>query len=719
MTKAKTTPDAKSPQRTPMPLWAMGMLTLLVSLVACTVLVGSGLDFFEAPGCTADSPCSKAADSKFGSLPFTDNKNDRIVPVSFVGFAFTIGMIAMWVRGLKRSSAITPWLAGAGAMASVGYLGIIVANAEEYLCPWCITAHIGNILFFFVTVLTVSVMPRPERRLAGMVPTLATSAAGFAIALVVTVGADAGLSSVKEAGIEAEGQDDIAQILGGPGTETGKTEQLTSTTVTPPVEVEPVPVVTESTASQEESAQVGTKVAPVVNTGPRDIEQILVEQGPFNTEGFGGRYIIGAPEAELRIVTVSTYQCPACIEKEKEIVRLMEEFPGRVNLSVIHSPISTACNPYTERDMHPNGCWAARAAEAAGILAGPEGFRAMNNWLYQNRGTFTSFAPLNPVIDAMGASRVEFATVMQSEETLDRVQQDIEFARNTLGTYQTPTIYINGVEFRGWPNPDAVYNAGVQLLNSGRLVARPNTADSIPGYEEKRICDFFKGRLYNINYTPRTTYPDAISTVIKPADQPIATLDIRVSGSVLMEMTWKLQAILEEAIASLPETVAVRFTNIHNPYNSTCNGQLSNLIERHRQRAIAEGRDPSGVKDIIGPEACMLHHAIEAVASLDSAGAAIEVRDWMLRREGVVTEQDAVDHITSTYSIEEDLLRLSMSNPTTMASVRSQGEATSRLNNGTLVLYVNGKYIPPASWNNDKGTLATILKVLAGLEDAP
>src|SRR5690606_27324872 len=104
--------------------------------------------------------------------------------------------------------------------------------------------------------------------------------------------------------------------------------------------------------------------------------------------GFEGRYRHGPEVVPVRIVVFTDYQCPDCDQLDQTLEGLIQGRPD-VAVSVKHFPFSKACNPNVPREMHPNACWAARAAEAAGVLRGRDGFWAMHRWLFSRRGSFT------------------------------------------------------------------------------------------------------------------------------------------------------------------------------------------------------------------------------------------------------------------------------------------------------------------------------------------
>ena len=156
---------------------------------------------------------------------------------------------------------------------------------------------------------------------------------------------------------------------------------------------------------------------------------------------------------------ISDYQCPDCKRVEGE-VRSMLEMRDDVSFSAKHFPMCTQCNRFCEArnfNPHPNACWAARAAEAAGLLQGADGFFRMHHWLFDRQGSFTS-AELNAALPELGFDAQEFVQTMTGVLTEQYVKEDIEEGIQ-LGLHFTPMVFINGVEVKGWTRPGAVREA--------------------------------------------------------------------------------------------------------------------------------------------------------------------------------------------------------------------------------------------------------------------
>jgi protein-disulfide isomerase len=156
-------------------------------------------------------------------------------------------------------------------------------------------------------------------------------------------------------------------------------------------------------------------------------------------EPFTGRYLVGPTNAAIRLVIFSDFQCPDCKIIEGQVRDVLSRYDN-VSFSMKNFPFCTDCNPYATRNLHPNACWAARAAEAAGILRGRDGYAQMHRWLFDREGSFTD-AQIKAVLGQFGYDVDEFIGVMMGQETLRRVQADADEAQG-LGIFRTPMIFI-------------------------------------------------------------------------------------------------------------------------------------------------------------------------------------------------------------------------------------------------------------------------------------
>lgn len=190
---------------------------------------------------------------------------------------------------------------------------------------------------------------------------------------------------------------------------------------------------------------------------------------------FTGRYLLGSDQARARIVVISDFQCADCQKLDRELIDLAQR--ADVSLSMKHFPFCTDCNSNVPRTLHANACWAARAAEAAGMAGGNSAFWSMQKWLFSRGGAFTE-AELRGQIASMGIAADRFMPLFTGRDTLDLVKVDVAEAM-TLGISRTPMVFINGVECAGWEIPGTVTRI-VNTVLQANLSPDPTATDQPP-----------------------------------------------------------------------------------------------------------------------------------------------------------------------------------------------------------------------------------------------
>ncbi|MEE9266807.1 MAG: DsbA family protein, partial [Gammaproteobacteria bacterium] len=149
----------------------------------------------------------------------------------------------------------------------------------------------------------------------------------------------------------------------------------------------------------------------------------------------------GNDQPQLTVFT--DFECPACycnaLVVQKQIAGA---FKGQLSLLVRHYPLSSACNERVKKELHPNACEAAYAAEAARVQGGEKAFRQMYDLLFKNRKTLRK-AVYRDLAYQIGIDADRLARAMDSEAVRGIVQSDIRLAKE-LGVSGTPTMFLNG-----------------------------------------------------------------------------------------------------------------------------------------------------------------------------------------------------------------------------------------------------------------------------------
>ena len=383
-------------------LRAVGVLALVAAVVACAFMVLHHFGAMQMPGCGVGSPCDAAAKSVWGKVPGIG------LPTSFVGFAYFFAMLVAWPMTRGRTSPGMRAFTLLGALASLGFVG--VAIAEKLPCVYCFVTHGANLVFVVVAELS----RRGREPIKGWQPLLALAV--FMVASGTLAAANAGAKESAKKKADAALKESITKMTEGEGKQQQKPEEKP----TDGVGVGADPGAGSATGAEVKGAE---------------------ERNPL-----AGRYRMGPERAAVRVVMWVGYQCEDCRRLEEELEALRADSGLSLSVVIKHFPLNTDCNANAPGRHHGNACWAARAAEAAGILGGESAFWAMHDWLFAQRGDFSN-AQMNAQATAMGLNPRDVAALMNSPQTLEPISRDVEDAMK-LGIYQTPFVFINGVELK-------------------------------------------------------------------------------------------------------------------------------------------------------------------------------------------------------------------------------------------------------------------------------
>ncbi len=725
-----------------LPVWIAGVIYLSLAIASTGVLVLSGFDALDAPGCGMGSACERAANSKFGNVPLTLAGWENVftpqqsvgtgvfdpssvgdaaaapagppawtvgeavgvgIPVSYLGLAYFVGLLIAWIFTYGGVSAPMRWLVRVGALASVGYIMLMFAG--ELGCPYCLGAHAANLLVWNLVEFRGRAT-NPERAPtwgARKAPGVAVAAMAFALTgLGVTslfahgrANADAERdmqASVRE--ITAD-QDDNALDAGAFGTvgisdpglvppepdavdpETGpnsgvedgfdpsalipqdpdpapdspgtpepepvddaddEVEPGPDPTPTPDPEADPAtdpgtddpgedaddPSVIDDDDPAPAGEPAGITGTIMHLTGMLALAQAEPDapaqpEGAPADGGFRGRYLWGEKEAPIRIVMFVGYQCEDCKRLDEELFQLLMAGRKDITASVKHFPFCKDCNRHVgQQNKHPNGCWAARAAEAAGILRGSAGFWNMHMWLFERGGGFTA-PELQAGLVELGYNRgqiEQFIAMMTSDRPLDLVKEDIEEGIG-LGLRQTPMIFINGVHFKGWQQPGALTRAIDQVAQQS-LPARPHTDDKPLKALDRLVRDW--------EQTPKTNLlPNRNERTFGKANAPVSIVmygDYQEQVSAGLDRTFR---------AMIDQGRELRYEYRHFPFDTTCNTALTRTV------------NPMGCRAAKAAEAAMQLGGVEAFEKMHAFLMTTPANIGKQRLEAFVTDELGLD----------------------------------------------------------------------------
>jgi protein-disulfide isomerase len=655
------------------------------------------------PGCGEGGACEQAANSVWGKVPL----GSFDWPVSFLGLAYFVSLFAVWLGVRGGVPRAFRYLVRLGALVSLGFCLIIVV--ERTFCPYCIAAHAGNFAFWITMesaripfrrfrfaavtfgaafVLVSLVLGIFDARHRGMLREKAESERSVAAQQIIdqsrdpheetsdVEAADGDVSAEEPPGVEApaEQSSDTAPQATEPsadGTPVAGSPETETPGVEPAGEEAPI------TGSPGEGAP-AQETQPSA-TSPNEPEGTDVSGADQSV--FTGRYRSGPEEAPIRIVLITDYQCRDCYSIEQQ-VETLRQTRSDISISVKHFPFNTDCNPAVSRTMHSNACWAARAAEAAGMLWGSEGFWKMHTWLFSRRGVFQTTAELEGAIRDMGYDPTGFTRLMSSQKTLDPIQVDTEEAKR-LGLHFTPMIFINGVELKGWSAPNA-------LIRTVEQVAEANPPPRSAAYDRPPLA-FDK---YVEDWRQQTQVPlprHAQEWTIGPEN---ADIDILLWGDYQESGTKLADTIIREFAN---ERSDVRYSYRHFPFNSDCNPNLDD--RRH-------------------PNACRAALAAETAGRLGGNEGYWKMHAWLMENQDRFSDE-GVRQAAQGMGFDPEAFVSSMADSMLQESILQDIQAGGRLPRlrygmpagiyGVPAIFVNGRFVP--RWSlGDRPVLREILE---------
>jgi len=165
--------------------------------------------------------------------------------------------------------------------------------------------------------------------------------------------------------------------------------------------------------------------------------------------------IRGDINAPHTLIVYSDFLCPWCKTLADVVDKILQDYPGRVQIVFRHFPMDTMCNPGISQNLHPGACAAAVTAEAARILGGPEAFWKTHDALFADQKGFRA-GPQKFVKSFALTLGIDPETLWKkttgSTSTWSRIKTDIAKATE-LGTKSTPAVYLDGRKFDRYADP--------------------------------------------------------------------------------------------------------------------------------------------------------------------------------------------------------------------------------------------------------------------------
>ena len=531
-------------------------------------------------------------------------------PVSFIGVAWFVSLLCSWWCK-GADNKLFLYVVRAGALASVGFF--VLMAVVGHFCIWCAVVHVCNIVFWGVAELVYKKStPSCTDSCSSRCP-LVPFLLVFICVSVLLGAIQLSVSAANNKKGEAAFNESVEDIL--QGNAAGSTLEL-----------------------------------------------------------LDARHTIGPENAPVQIVIFTDYQCPDCKRYEGELVRVIHSRDD-VSLSIKHFPMNADCNTFMKgRTLHGNACWAARAAEAASILGGEEGWEKMHTWLFEQGGSFTD-QTFNGDLVSLGFNPKEFIPVMMGNETLERVKEDVSDAID-LGLSYTPMIFINGVEylwyFRGQQESiDSLVSKAVDAVKNGNQIQSP------PSATEKMFEDWRRGK----EYVPPGT--DTLQWMGS------GDIEVVVWGDYQEPYARELN---KEATTLAENNANVKYSFRHFPIDESCNAGVSGYVKKY---------DGS----------CALSRVVESVSLLGDNDNRWEMHNWIVSQEAPVSLPLALEYASSLVGEDVQTIQEVMNSAEVGAKMRvdilSKNQVRRR---GAPILTIQNKYVP--KWKNDGITANEFLQGL-------
>ena len=143
--------------------------------------------------------------------------------------------------------------------------------------------------------------------------------------------------------------------------------------------------------------------------------------------------IEGSRDAPVQLIEFADYQCPYCQKANSDLIKLLEDYKGKVSIVYKDFPLP----------MHAN---AEKAAEAARCAGAQGKYWEYHNLLFKDKKLDTPDLKLEA--KSLNLDSAKFDTCLDSGEEAARVKKDQDEGMR-LGLSGTPSFFVNGHFFSG------------------------------------------------------------------------------------------------------------------------------------------------------------------------------------------------------------------------------------------------------------------------------
>jgi len=185
-------------------------------------------------------------------------------------------------------------------------------------------------------------------------------------------------------------------------------------------------------------------------------------------------HIEGNPDAAVKLVEYSDFQCPACAAFEPIMNQVLEKYGNNISFEYKHYPLP----------IHSFALQAAAAAEAAGQQGK---FFEYHDALFENQDEWSK--SVTPVVlfekyaQDLGLDVEKFKTQSKSSVLRENIQANLKEGRE-LGLTGTPSFYLNGKKMEIKSFEDFVAQIGLAIDPNAFA---SSTASTTPGTPEVKF----------------------------------------------------------------------------------------------------------------------------------------------------------------------------------------------------------------------------------------
>lgn len=168
--------------------------------------------------------------------------------------------------------------------------------------------------------------------------------------------------------------------------------------------------------------------------------------------------IADAPNAPIRMVIFSDFECPSCKALSEMIPQILARYAGKIDIQYFYYPLDNTCNPSMERPMHQYAC---RAAYAATCMPAKD-FAKVHDEIFHNQEKFEA----GFVDQFIKDNKLE--TCVADPKTKEKVVAIIK-SSDPFNIRSTPSYLINGVKIEGALPADQMFAIMDEILRRGGL----------------------------------------------------------------------------------------------------------------------------------------------------------------------------------------------------------------------------------------------------------